>query len=659
MVSLKDRGLAIMRAAKQVKAQASRPSPGRSRGPVRSTPVAPPGGTSFDPLASMVQQGSGEAAKLKSVVKPEPRAITRADPSRLRGNRLGSVRSQPVSQVGPGVPLPPGQGDSYDVVRTTKIGRMTLYKYDQSRVLQHKIRVAGSGRNYDEYLAKVRSQHPAHLAAAYALQGGEGVGPWGIVPTMGVDLALASRKPGIAGGSEWEEKLIRFKHEYQGRPGGAPNVGRVVVLNPAAQMFAGGLIVKGAAKAAKPVIRAVVGPGVRVVGRGAPRAVAQVSRRFPVLRGVRGRLDAATARVSGLGARDLAGSAGDYTGYRFSQTPVGRNLLNWARHGYVPASKTTPKILIATSARLGPRTEYVTRTIRYTPRREYGFAVREFVSPKTAARYNRLIGSTTKEISVIGRGQAGRNPWYQLTRTVERNAYRRSRIPGRGVTQNYGMAQSDIRYSSRAASGSQTAYPPEFTTLGDGVIVKAKPRPIRKSLSDFIRSKEGSSPILKTISRRSGRTGLIEGRGYSRAAGRETGELLIPGRGLGMLPDIMTMLAMRGAMQSQARRRSQGDISIPSQTVDVRSGVATVQDQVHDTPPPPPPPELIHDTPPPPRPVPVTGGGGARSIERGIPIPPIARFGGRIDQARGHGPGGYNLYYDENAAASDLLRRLM
>ena len=96
------------------------------------------------------------------------------------------------------------------------------YQFEYSPKAKHMINVAGSADNYKKYLSIVRS-HP-ELPALYSLSGGAGVGPIGIIPSMGVDLALASNKPGITGASEREEIIIKYLHRTKGSPEGGPTL---------------------------------------------------------------------------------------------------------------------------------------------------------------------------------------------------------------------------------------------------------------------------------------------------------------------------------------------------------------------------------------------------------------------------------------------------
>lgn len=383
----------------------------------------------------------------------------------------------------PDVNIPKGRYGDFDVVTTTKktvpddlvpfaerYGTgpdvSTVYSFGYSDKSQHKIDMVGSVDDYDKYLNMVRS-HP-ELVAIYNLSGGKGVGPFGIIPSMGVDLALASNKPGITGASEREEVLIQYLHRQKGGADKGPSVaglGRAIIESPYVQLAAGEAI---------PVLTAAA-------ARGAVRVAPRVLSKLPGLRTPVSRLVGATGRIAGKKA------VGDIT-----KTTVGRHFLRWAQEGAVPVVKTTPKVIASshTVKKLfsgSKATSYIdelgnvvlkstnkpigylddfNRVILYKPKRTWGFVEREFISKAQAKKYADLLkkGITPPEYVQVLRGQKGQNPWAQFQAIAEQSGYKKKLL--RGVKYPYRSKSLEISFAD------YPSYIPDEALLSESEAIK-------------------------------------------------------------------------------------------------------------------------------------------------------------------------------------------
>jgi len=361
------------------------------------------------------------------------------------------ARNKFLSQ-NPGLTLPQSQLGNYDRVvvgpmQDPNTGRLVRgYTFTYSDVAKQKIAVAGSVSNYDKYLQMVRS-HP-ELPAIYNLMGGTGVGPLGIIPSMGVDLAIASSRRGPTGASEREEILIKYLHNVKGSPEGGATPGGAasfIIQNPYVQI---------AAMEALPIVASAATKGaVRVGGRAAPRIFAKL----PIAKLASSKIVGATAKLGGP------------AGQKITQREIYRNFMKWATEGAKPALKTTAKVLSTEQAvkklfRKGTTTvddmgnivfkatkepigyiDDFNRVILYKPKRTWGFAERQFLSPEQSQKYLDLLKKgTTKEASVISRFQKGKNPWAELQVLAEESGYKKT---WRGIRHPYHSRTLKIRKS--------------------------------------------------------------------------------------------------------------------------------------------------------------------------------------------------------------------
>lgn len=365
--------------------------------------------------------------------------------------------------------IPKGQLGQFDVVKKGVVkdetGRLvTGYTFSYSPESKRKIRIAGSIENYDKYLKMVRKR--IELGGIYAMMGGKGVGPLGIVPTMGWDLALASNKPGPTGATEREEILIEYLHRVKGSPEGGASLGgaaRFIIDNPYVQLTA--------AEALPIVGAAATKTGVRVGSRAAPHIFSKIP-------------------ISGKAASKLVGATsklGGPAGQKITQREIYKNFMKWAIEGAVPAAKTVPKVisssqtikklfsekaktyiddmgnivLKSTKEPIGYIDDF-NRVIMYKPKRTFGFVEREFISPKRAELYNKMIQN--------------------IPLTTEEKALLRGKIPGKSYGAKYNTAtlQQKLSRGTPLTKSEQQFLQYEAMTKGlvpDETITKAVLKP--------------------------------------------------------------------------------------------------------------------------------------------------------------------------------------
>lgn len=439
-----------------------------------------------------------------------------------------------------GFEIPSSEYGIYDVVTknypvTNESGQVVPgYLYEYSPKTKHMINIAGSEKNYNEYLKQIRDK-PEFMYIFYAFQGGKGVGPLDIIPTFGVDIALASDKTTIGGASEREEALIRWLHSVKGSPDAGPtveNIGGAMIRSPTVQIALMSLITPLLVKTGTILTKTAV--------KGAPK----IFSKLPIpSKNVVSKLITATEKFGGASGQSIL------------QRQIPKNIYRWAVEGYKPAIQTTTRVIASqqTIKKLftGPKaTSYIDdvgnvvlkgtgkqigyiddfgRTILFKPKRTYGFLERTFISPEQTKKYSELLAKgITTEADVIARGTSGKNPWVQLQAIFEQSQYKAPKLfrSIRGVKYPYRSAELNIRLSSY----------PEF--LPDELLLTE--------------SEAAQKAILKgtTPGKQYGSLYNVQPKSYMGFGGEQTPKLA---KGLG--PEFLTTQKLPGALSVASKKQ--------------------------------------------------------------------------------------------------------